>query len=197
MGGHSLWWRPDGSRFREFINYYDHTDSLIVTSPKLNFLHNLVKIFPSMASRPLLLTGESYAGTYIVSSLVQIRFDFASANDGSIAIYLESPLFHPWATGKSFQNRYRKRSNWFCVRDRDTSRGKHISVYVPALYLMSISFLAESHRNLPTTDQLWCRGLSVFQNAVSAVVLGLFQHEFGLLLIFTCVGPICVDSISI
>ncbi|KAL5537214.1 hypothetical protein ACEPAF_1037 [Sanghuangporus sanghuang] len=31
----------------------------------LNFLRNLVRIFPSLASRPLLLTGESYAGTYI------------------------------------------------------------------------------------------------------------------------------------
>ncbi|KAI0083861.1 Alpha/Beta hydrolase protein [Irpex rosettiformis] len=31
----------------------------------LNFLRNLVKIFPSLATRPLLLTGESYAGTYI------------------------------------------------------------------------------------------------------------------------------------
>ncbi|KAI0327526.1 alpha/beta-hydrolase [Cubamyces sp. BRFM 1775] len=31
----------------------------------LGFLRNLVKIFPSLATRPLYLTGESYAGTYI------------------------------------------------------------------------------------------------------------------------------------
>ncbi|KAH9945200.1 alpha/beta-hydrolase [Epithele typhae] len=31
----------------------------------IGFLSNLVKIFPSLASRPLFLTGESYAGTYI------------------------------------------------------------------------------------------------------------------------------------
>ncbi|KLO07454.1 alpha/beta-hydrolase [Schizopora paradoxa] len=31
----------------------------------LGFLSNLVKIFPSLATRPLFLTGESYAGTYI------------------------------------------------------------------------------------------------------------------------------------
>ncbi|KAH8116530.1 alpha/beta-hydrolase [Phellopilus nigrolimitatus] len=31
----------------------------------LGFLANLVKVFPSLAHRPLLLTGESYAGTYI------------------------------------------------------------------------------------------------------------------------------------
>ncbi|KAJ7258257.1 alpha/beta-hydrolase [Mycena rebaudengoi] len=31
----------------------------------VNFLSNLVKVFPSLATRPLFLTGESYAGTYI------------------------------------------------------------------------------------------------------------------------------------
>ena len=34
---------------------------------KLGFLSNVVKVFPSLAKRPMLLTGESYAGTYIVS----------------------------------------------------------------------------------------------------------------------------------
>ncbi|KAH9951054.1 alpha/beta-hydrolase [Amylocystis lapponica] len=32
----------------------------------MGFLENLVKVFPSLKSRPLYLTGESYAGTYIV-----------------------------------------------------------------------------------------------------------------------------------
>lgn len=31
----------------------------------MNFLANLVKVFPSLKTRPLYLTGESYAGTYI------------------------------------------------------------------------------------------------------------------------------------
>ncbi|KAK7690975.1 hypothetical protein QCA50_006078 [Cerrena zonata] len=31
----------------------------------LGFLSNVVKVFPSLATRPLYLTGESYAGTYI------------------------------------------------------------------------------------------------------------------------------------
>lgn len=37
---------------------------------KLGFLSNLVKIFPSLATRPLYLMGESYAGTYIVRIII-------------------------------------------------------------------------------------------------------------------------------
>lgn len=33
---------------------------------QLGFLTNLVSVFPSLKTRPLLLTGESYAGIYIV-----------------------------------------------------------------------------------------------------------------------------------
>ncbi|GBE89633.1 alpha/beta-hydrolase [Sparassis crispa] len=36
-----------------------------VASDFVGFLENLVKVFPSLATRPLYLTGESYAGTYI------------------------------------------------------------------------------------------------------------------------------------
>lgn len=32
----------------------------------MGFLSNLVKVFPSLATRPLHITGESYAGQYIV-----------------------------------------------------------------------------------------------------------------------------------
>lgn len=38
-----------------------------LTIIKFGFLENLVKVFPSLKTRPLYLTGESYAGTYIVS----------------------------------------------------------------------------------------------------------------------------------
>ena len=34
----------------------------------MGFLENFVKVFPQLAKRPLYLTGESYAGTYIVSA---------------------------------------------------------------------------------------------------------------------------------
>jgi carboxypeptidase C (cathepsin A) len=33
---------------------------------QIGFLSNLVKIFPSLATRPLYLAGEDYAGVYIV-----------------------------------------------------------------------------------------------------------------------------------
>lgn len=36
----------------------------------MNFLANLVKVFPSLKTRPLHLTGESYAGTYIVCEML-------------------------------------------------------------------------------------------------------------------------------
>jgi len=43
----------------------------------LGFLSNLVKIFPSLATRRLFLTGESYAGTYIPCSLhLPLPFDW-------------------------------------------------------------------------------------------------------------------------
>ena len=44
----------------------DTNPELCLTSPQFGFLSNLVKVFPSLATRPLYLTGESYAGTYIV-----------------------------------------------------------------------------------------------------------------------------------
>lgn len=40
---------------------------LPLTPIQFGFLENLVKVFPSLRTRPLYLTGESYAGTYIVS----------------------------------------------------------------------------------------------------------------------------------
>lgn len=35
----------------------------------VSFLRNLVKVFPSLATRPFYLTGQSYAGRFIVSLL--------------------------------------------------------------------------------------------------------------------------------
>ena len=53
------------NRFREFANSYN--DVLSKHAAQIGFLENLVKVFPSLATRPFYLTGESYAGRYIVS----------------------------------------------------------------------------------------------------------------------------------
>jgi carboxypeptidase D len=55
----------------------------------LQFLSNLVKIFPSLSKRPLYLTGESYAGVYIVSSL----FNCVSSQLTCFQPYISRALF--------------------------------------------------------------------------------------------------------
>ena len=44
-----------------------HLFIIVRCDQQMNFLANLVKVFPSLKTRPLHLTGESYCGTYIVS----------------------------------------------------------------------------------------------------------------------------------
>ena len=56
---------------RDFVRTTrSHVDLAILLIPsrghQMGFLSNLVKVFPSLKTRPLYLTGESYAGTYIV-----------------------------------------------------------------------------------------------------------------------------------
>jgi hypothetical protein len=49
----------------DFVRFHTILSALL-TIFKVGFLSNMIKIFPSLARRPLYLTGESYAGTYIV-----------------------------------------------------------------------------------------------------------------------------------
>ncbi|OBZ72405.1 putative serine carboxypeptidase CPVL [Grifola frondosa] len=71
----------------------------------LGFLANLVKIFPSLATRPLYLTGESYAGTYIPyitkhlfstpNPPVQLRkIAIGDGSLGSLAVVEELPVLN-------------------------------------------------------------------------------------------------------
>jgi carboxypeptidase D len=57
----------------------------------LGFLSNLVLVFPSLAERPLYLTGESYAGVYIV------RYLYISSyiNNSMSASHISQKLFWP------------------------------------------------------------------------------------------------------
>ena len=53
--------------------YHLVADEKQVASDFLGFLSNLVKVFPSLSTRPLYLAGESYAGMYIVRLLLCIH----------------------------------------------------------------------------------------------------------------------------
>lgn len=71
----------------------------------MGFLENLVKVFPSLRERPLILTGESYAGTYIVScvySVISVR-----CSDNSTAVHHEDLFQHEKPTCESQQVCYR------------------------------------------------------------------------------------------
>lgn len=70
----------------------------------MGFLDNLVKVFPSLSTRPLYLTGESYAGTYIVC---QLQIDFPLLPSIPSAIYLEDLL---WNAKPPCQ--HRENSHW-------------------------------------------------------------------------------------
>jgi hypothetical protein len=47
--------------------YFPASRYLSADRAQFGFLENLVKVFPGLSKRPLHLTGESYAGVYIVS----------------------------------------------------------------------------------------------------------------------------------
>jgi carboxypeptidase C (cathepsin A) len=58
---------------------------------QFGFLGNLVKVFPSLAKRPLHLTGESYAGTYIVCVIFYLQGTLTETHLGAA---LTSALYH-------------------------------------------------------------------------------------------------------
>ena len=58
--------RTSGSRLRMPISTAPRADIDFDICLQMGFLTNLVKVFPNLQKRPLYLTGESYAGMYIV-----------------------------------------------------------------------------------------------------------------------------------
>lgn len=58
----------------DFVGRYSPTSirllQFILIPVQAGFLTNLVSVFPSLATRPLYLMGESYGGTFIVSSII-------------------------------------------------------------------------------------------------------------------------------
>ena len=78
------------------------------------FLSNLVKVFPGLAKRPLLLTGESYAGTYIVCPALA---DLQLANYlFPLAIYYKDVVIKGEPTSKPLKDRNGQRSDGFYHR---------------------------------------------------------------------------------
>jgi hypothetical protein len=75
----------------------------------MGFLANLVKVFPSLAKRPLHLIGESYAGVYIVRhvlSSLHIRLTSVFA----VAVYNKGLFRAPESARQFTQNKHRR---WF------------------------------------------------------------------------------------
>lgn len=65
-------------------------------SHQLGFLSNLVKVFPSLAKRPFLLTGESYAGQYIVrTDSYLLTYIISWLNLNITSHILRKKFFHP------------------------------------------------------------------------------------------------------
>ena len=56
---------------KDFVSSRHLYAPFILKTRQMGFLCNLVKVFPSLAKRPLHLTGESYAGQYIVCFLIK------------------------------------------------------------------------------------------------------------------------------
>jgi hypothetical protein len=70
-------------------------DNYAYAYAQVGFLANLVKVFPSLATRPLYVTGESYAGTYIVSRhhYGQTVFGLIVMRLIDVAVHHEDDLF--------------------------------------------------------------------------------------------------------
>ena len=118
----------------DFVSYLTAIDlgrspfKLTLQLSQLNFLGNLVKIFPGLATRPLLLTGESYAGTYIV-----IPLSFAHVNClitlRITAIYREDHIFRRRAACEADKDCHWKRCDGLLDRNRYPSH-RTFSIYV-------------------------------------------------------------------
>jgi carboxypeptidase D len=72
----------------DFVSTSSDTTRVTLMLLKWGFVSNLVKIFPSLASRPLYLTGESYAGTYIVRTILESSLGPHSHSDRNLQPYI-------------------------------------------------------------------------------------------------------------
>lgn len=93
----------------KIVNHLYRSSSFI--HPQVGFLSNLVKVFPSLATRPLYLTGESYAGRYIVrmpSKHIERQYSHTFA-----ALHCSSTILVIITSSEARQNRCRQSCIWF------------------------------------------------------------------------------------
>ena len=64
---------------------------------------NLVSVFPSLATRPLYLIGESYAGTFVVSGISYSCSLWTGELTDVIVLYSQAALLHLEPSGQSAQ----------------------------------------------------------------------------------------------
>lgn len=117
----------------DFVSYSSAT-SFACSSPKpilpihsSIFLRNLVKIFPGLATRPLLLTGESYAGTYIVTPLSYSRVNWLMTLRMT-AIHHKDHIFYSRATCEANEDCHWKRCDGLSDRNRYPSYRAFLSL---------------------------------------------------------------------
>lgn len=160
-------WRPDGWRFRTFSATYVGF-VLLTYNLQLGFLSNLVKIFPSLATRPLYITGESYAGFWIVSRHFPLVVYYTGSPCFLSAIHHESDFQFSQSSCATCEDCNWKWSLWIlcnlfaCPSSKNPSARKIIH-YFDAFYHKSGNF----DWNVSTSCKLWYRSSGLLPWSVS------------------------------
>ena len=126
----------------------------------MNFLANLVKVFPSLKTRPLHLTGESYAGTYIVRPMLRVGMRLM-LTIYITAVHYQSIFRDGGPAGQLIKDRHRRWLHWKRLRVRAATHGKTVCRQ-EQIQILDGSYLAHSHRDLPAADRIRPRCLPIF-----------------------------------
>jgi hypothetical protein len=140
-----------------------------LTGMQMGFLGNLVKVFPSLAHRPLHLSGESYAGQYIV----RCSSRYSNVNWGQVHSHTSWRLISAWrvrplksqrlpsAMARTHRHKYLNSSRlWVSNTDVTISHG------------VDIDFNSAFRScNISTNHRIRSGRLQLFQGTVSLIVI--------------------------